>query len=583
MTHFPSFTEFYTATNRGKSPFPWQNRLALTVAQRGWPRAIGIPTGLGKTACLDIALWALAQQSEREPGDRTAPTRTIYVVNRRLLVDAAYEHGVLLARWLAQPELLAESYSATTEEQVRAVGAVAESLRSMSALGGERGPLHVARIRGDVEIGARSPDPSQPSLMFMTVPMFASRWLFRGYGSSRSMRPIDAALAGIDSLVLLDEAHLAQPLCRLSEQIVECDIGDPGAVLHGVRSRPQIVEMTATGTHEQRFELDDEDLAHPVVRQRINAAKPARLIETGEQDLTPDLASATAELHKKRSGSSSVVFVNSPRRARDVAAEIAKLMPGEELHMLTGRMREREAERERRQLLDPARGLASGYGSTPRSHSVTVVATQTLEVGADLDFDFLVTETAGTRAVTQRLGRLNRLGEKPHAEAVICHVPKAPGALAPDRVYGDEPAVVWTALNNAADHAGSIDLSPGRIGEILGEPADLPPRTGELFSAHLWEYAKTSAPPPGEAPCEVFYEGLGESSADISICWRSQVPGDGERLHLLIRRSETVDIPIWEARDAFEALGLDSVTRLTVDCTTVEAVELESLRGSADR
>ena len=36
-----------------------------------------------------------------------------------------------------------------------------------------------------------------------------------------------------------------------------------------------------------------------------------------------------------------------------------------------------------------------------------VVATQTLEVGADVDFDIAVTELAGVRALVQRLGRLN--------------------------------------------------------------------------------------------------------------------------------------------------------------------------------
>ena len=52
-----------------------------------------------------------------------------------------------------------------------------------------------------------------------------------------------------------------------------------------------------------------------------------------------------------------------------------------------------------------------------------MVATQTLEVGADLDAEYLVTEACGVRALTQRLGRLNRLGDHPQARAVYVHVP----------------------------------------------------------------------------------------------------------------------------------------------------------------
>jgi hypothetical protein len=61
------------------------------------------------------------------------------------------------------------------------------------------------------------------------------------------MRPVDAALAGIDTLVLLDEADLARPLRDLAAPLVECDIGDPSGVVPAERTRPRFVSLTATG------------------------------------------------------------------------------------------------------------------------------------------------------------------------------------------------------------------------------------------------------------------------------------------------------------------------------------------------
>ena len=78
----PAFPRFYRAIN-GRDPFPWQSRLADHVANaEAWPEEVGVPTGLGKTACLDIAVWWLASQADREPAARTAPTRIWWLVNR---------------------------------------------------------------------------------------------------------------------------------------------------------------------------------------------------------------------------------------------------------------------------------------------------------------------------------------------------------------------------------------------------------------------------------------------------------------------------------------------------------------------
>lgn len=572
MSDFPDFAQFYEAVN-GRAPFPWQDRLAQHVARSGWPSLIAVPTGLGKAGCVDIALWALAAQAGVEAAQRSTPTRIWYVVNRRLLIDQAFTHGVVLAKMLAA----GEDCDGGNSDVVSRVG---EAVRSLTPLGPAEGPLQVTRLRGAAELGERPLDPSQPAIIFATVAMFASRWLFRGYGTSRSMRPVDAALAGIDSLVLLDEAHLSRPLFELSRKLEQCDIGDPSRVLAPARSRPVMVALTATGEPARdRFDLDATDLAHPIVNRRVKAPKPVTLSETSERLLARDLATQGLDLLASRAQAGTcVVFVNTPKLAREVMGELEPLIRKRdracELRMATGRMREREAESVRRYLLDPVLGAPAGRDrSASREHDLIAVATQTLEVGADLDFDVLVTEICGTRALVQRLGRLNRLGESQDAAGAIVHVP--------DRrdwpVYGEEPPNVWERLC-AAQANGSVDLSPSSVTSVLSPPNDDPRRVGELLHAHLWEWAKTSIPPPGEAPVELFFEGFDERVGRASVCWRAHMPDDGVRLFPGVKESETVEIPIWEIREWLEAHEVADIRRLSDDRASLETVPLAALR-----
>ena len=100
----PTFAKLYRALN-GRDPFPWQRRLAEQIAAtEQWPAEVGVPTGLGKTACLDIAVWWLASQADRAPAERTAPTRIWWVVNRRLLVDSTAEHAERIASVFTDPD-----------------------------------------------------------------------------------------------------------------------------------------------------------------------------------------------------------------------------------------------------------------------------------------------------------------------------------------------------------------------------------------------------------------------------------------------------------------------------------------------
>ena len=557
----PSFEEFYGAIH-GRDPFPWQSRLARLVVDEGWPAEIGVPTGLGKTATLDIAVWALSVQADVEPSRRTAPTRIWYVVNRRLLVDAASDHADRMGRLLSDPNGSDGVHGGAGGR--RTLQRIGDALRSIGGGGDEA--LFVRRLRGGIADRARPAHTGQPAIICATVPMYGSRLLFRGYGVSRGMWPIEAALAGTDSVVLLDEAHLAQPLQRLVVVAQECDarrtgvlrppgrfVPDPETVLPEARMAPRLVNLTATGAGgSARFDLGADDLAHPIVAQRLNAAKPTELVETRMRSLAGEIASRMVGLVEAGSGPAAVVgFVNTPATARAVAAEIGKAIGrGAEVLVLTGQIRDPEADEIRAALLDQSGGgVAAMPMPTPRSTSLFVVATQTLEVGADVDFDYLVSETAGVRALTQRLGRLNRLGVRPHARAILVH-PVDRKSTPP---YGSEPDEVWARLTGREQ---PVDLSPGKVAELLGEASDQPPYMPELLPSHMWEFAKTAIPPSDAAPPDVFFSGLEDSGWRVSVCWRAAPPGIGESPSPRTGEQEFVEVPIGEMRAFLESRPL---------------------------
>ena len=583
MAPAPTFADFYQAIHR-RPPFPWQARLAQQVAETDeWPLEVGVPTGLGKTACLDIAVWWLATQADREPAHRTAPTRIWWVVNRRLLVDSTAADAERLARALADPDsvdLAADARGMINE--------IAGRLRSLSAAPGAQ-PLDVIRLRGGV--APRTPvDPSQPTVILCTLPMYGSRLLFRGYGSASARSPIDAAMAGTDSLVLLDEAHLAPHLRTLLVALGECT---PSAepLLGEFRSRARITALTATGDATgERFDLDEQDRENPDIALRLHAAKPleVRAFESG--DTARLLADAALDLLKGApQRAACLVFANTPKVARQTFARLDTRTKDAdtELLLLTGLNREREAERIRARILDRATGMAATRDAgLARERHLVVVATQTLEVGADIDAEYLVTEACGVRALTQRLGRLNRLGRYPHARATYVHLPPPRRRRRAGRseeseawpVYGEEPARVLQRLEDACADGGDrvVDLSNARVAEVLGAPGDDPGRAPEVLPGILWEWTKTTTRPGGEAPVEPYFSGIRGAEYAVSLIWRVYVPDEGDLLWPRPSDREAVDVAIAEVREVLR--DDEGLHRLAPDGVTVELTHATDLR-----
>jgi len=590
----PTFPEFYRVVN-GRNPFPWQTRLAKEVAaNESWPNEIGVPTGMGKTACLEIAVWWLASQADRAPEERTAPTRIWWVVNRRLLVDSTAEQACKLAKKLEDALQQGSSSEGDTESHSGALAAVAERMCSLSA-GRSEPPLKVISLRGGLAYHTPT-DPSCPTVILCTLPMYGSRLLFRGYGSR--LRAVDAAMAGTDSLVLLDEAHLAPHLRSLTKALNECI---PGAqpLLGNQRSTATVVTLTATGdpAGQSRFDLDDDDRRHVVVQQRLDATKRLELQVETSGEIARHLADGTIRLMGEAGRPASfLVFANTPKTAREVFNILTKKTKARkkqttstpvDLQLLTGLTREREAERIRKHILDREQGMAATRpAATPRERHLVVVATQTLEVGADLDAEYLITEACGVRALTQRLGRLNRLGNHDDARALYIHVPPEKRRGGKDKgenlwpVYGQEPEHVRQRLKDAqqqSDEDQTVNLSPRQVTEVLGPPDKDLGRAPEVLPGILWEWVKTTTPPEGEAPVEPYFSGIGSPEYTVSVIWRIHVPEPGQRLWPRAKDREAVDISRHELQDVLT--DAEAIYRLGSDGVTVETTRKADLRA----
>ena len=84
------FSSFFRDVH-GYEPFPWQQRLTAQVLDRGeWPPVIDLPTGTGKTAVLDTAVFAMALRPN------ISPRRVVFVIDRRIVVDQVHKRAMLI-------------------------------------------------------------------------------------------------------------------------------------------------------------------------------------------------------------------------------------------------------------------------------------------------------------------------------------------------------------------------------------------------------------------------------------------------------------------------------------------------------
>ena len=521
------FSAFFAALNGGHAPFSWQQDLVDHIVTTGrWPDRIVAPTGAGKSSVVDIHLFVNALFASGN-GPRV-PRRLCVVVGRRALVDSQADRAMNIQRSMVDV-LNNDAASGESDIIYRAA-----KLLSSFHVHNVTEPFLVGHIRG--ELSNRSLPVNEPSvcaIIAATPDMWGSRLLFKGYGSSKQARPRETALIAMDSVFVLDEAHLNQQLLVTARRVAElqelgADIGVP---------RLQVVETTATpselkeGQSEVGVDVSNLDGADDAeLLRRINSVKELRRVPIEKWNGSPGNSAvvkhSVAEINKlcdeqksAEYGQSSTIgcIVNHVDTAVKIASELKKIKLNVEL--IVGRMRTYDLEqlREKHPLLLTCAG---------DNEIDVVVATQTLEVGIDIDFSSLVTELAPASSLAQRFGRVNRLGKRKDSKIVVLE----PADLI--KVKDEVPPYKGDDLRKAYDWLDVLSqqnsVNPAAMLACVSPPTSRPRllyQRPELTD--LLEFSRTSEDIYAEPDLDLWlHDSLEDQKAIGGIVVREQLPVD---------------------------------------------------------
>lgn len=539
-------------------PFPWQVRLTEQVlSSEEWPEVIDLPTGTGKTAVLDTAIFSLAYQPEK------FPRRVVFVVDRRIIVDQVYERATKIQKKIAEAET-------PVLRQIRE--RISDITGSDISLQNERNLLGVVALRGGIPIDSEwSQRPDLPWVVVSTVDQFGSRLLFRGYGVTPKMRPVHAGLAGNDCLIILDEVHLSHPFAETIKAIkTKPFLNCFGEALP--KRKLQIVEMSATPSKKPKdlFKLIPDDLhSSTVLRERVEASKLAILKEVGTatQKAEEAIPQAIQKLLKKEELTSAVkcvgIIVNRVRTAR--AVHNALVESGAESHLVTGRMRPLD----RKKVFDEIEDLVDPDKSENVSDSENrtfVVATQAIEVGADFSFDLLITECAPIDSLKQRFGRLDRRGKFESragspAQAWILGVKSDLNSKKPDPIYSYTVQATWQELEKQLN--GRTHLEIGTQSEDLecfSEAAKAPKQEAPmLLPTHMNAWTQTNPEPIVQPEITDFLHGKeATNNPDVTLVWRWDHSIETLRI-VPPRPAEYLQVPINAVKRWLESEIIDEI------------------------
>ena len=524
-------------------PFSWQEEVLDHICEHGvWPERINAPTGSGKSSVVDIHLFANALAAVGAAP--RVPRRLCVTVGRRALVDSQATRADKILECM-EKELADES------GEPGILRRVAEALQSFQTRNNEKGskPFETGHIRG--ELSNRNlpvTDISACAIIAATPDMYGSRALFRGYGSTKAARPRETALLTMDTVMVLDEAHMNRQLLHTTQRIAqlqkyEADLGVPTL---------QVVETTATPSTEDSesttLGVDIEALDSPndeKLRDRVYSHKELVLRPIDKWDGkpgNPPTVNAAVDAimerlaHREAGESSKKAYtvgciVNHVRTAISIKEALAKdkVLGKDEVQLLVGRMRPYDLKK-----LHPDLFTTEGDKSVK-----VVVATQTLEVGIDVDFADLVTELAPASSLAQRFGRVNRLGHRKDSKVVVIRPANS------DLVKKDAPPYKAVDLSNAygwleaLNGAEKPSVNPAAM--VKNPPVQSSPER-LLYQRPEWsdllEFSRTDENPYDEPDLDLWlHDSLDAETAMGGVIVRDNLPSNSSAAMEILKTS----------------------------------------------
>lgn len=514
-------------------PFSWQEEVLDHICEHGvWPERINAPTGSGKSSVVDIHLFANALAAVGAAP--RVPRRLCVTVGRRALVDSQATRADKILGCL-------EDALADGSGEPNILRRVAEALQSFQTRNDEKGskPFETGHIRG--ELSNRNlpvTDISACAIIAATPDMYGSRALFRGYGSTKAARPRETALLTMDTVMVLDEAHMNRQLLHTTQRIAELQKREVNLRVPTL----QVVETTATPSTEDSdsttLGVDIEALDSPndkELHKRVYSHKELMLHPIdkwdGKPGNSPTVNAAVDAIKKflahREAGEDSKkahtvgCIVNHVRTAISIKEKLVKdkvLGKEEEVQLLVGRMRPYDLQK-----LHPDLFTTEGDKSVK-----VVVATQTLEVGIDVDFADLVTELAPASSLAQRFGRVNRLGHRTDSKVVV--IRPASG----DSVKKDAPpykavdlsnAYAWLEVLNGAENPSVNPAAMVKNPPVQSSPERL------LYQRPEWpdllEFSRTDENPYDEPDLDLWlHDSLDAETAMGGVIVRDNLPSN---------------------------------------------------------
>ena len=325
---------------------------------------------------------------------------------------------------------------------------------------------------------------------------------------------------------------------------MSCSLGRASAHIAGVR----------------RSAASSSELNVVILAPRLGAKKIVRFRKCA--DLVTAAVSAALELSENARVVG--VVVNKVDTARKVFQRLAKIA-GSEATLLIGRVRPIDRDRVLAEWLPR---IKTGRNRT-NDGRLFVVATQTIEVGADIDLDALVTEAAPLDVLRQRFGRLDRLGELGNTVGIVLRGPED------FRAYGEATAKTWSWSAKQAKGKGgekAVDFGvlalEARLKSQSPEGAFSPStHAPPLMPPYLEAWCQTTAIPENDPAVAPFLHGPEAFDVDeVQVVWRADLEDNWLEAILVAPPStqEAMAVPVWTVRNwlgdrkALLWCGLDS-------------------------